>query len=104
MHNIITYIADSIKQIDFSYDLRIELNFLDFIFDIQLKQNVPVEEHFLRFLQRLFLPKSVEKMQTDVQQYALADIALRGIGSCLYRCKLRNFDYKLMYENRRIVM
>lgn len=93
MYNIITYIADSIKQIDCSYDLRIELNFLDFIFDIQLKQNVPVEEHFLRFLQRLFLPKSVEKMQTDVQQYALADIALRGIGSCLYRCKLRNFDY-----------
>lgn len=43
-------------------------------------------------------------MQTDVQQYALADIALRGIGSCLYRCKLRNFDYTLMYENRQIVM
>lgn len=100
MHNIITYITDSIKQIDYSYDLRVELNFLDFIFDIQLKQNVPVEDHFLRFLQRLFLPKSVEKMQTDVQQYALADIALRGIGSCLYRCKLRNFDYTLMYENR----
>lgn len=65
---------------------------------------MPVEDHFVRFLQRLFLPKSLEKMQTDVQQYALADIALRGIGSCLYRCKLPTYNFTLMYENRQIVI
>lgn len=43
-------------------------------------------------------------MQTDVQQYALADIALRGIGSCLYRSKFRTYNYTLMYESMPIII
>lgn len=43
-------------------------------------------------------------MQTDVQQYALADIAVREIGSCLFRCKCRSYNYTLMYESMPIII